>query len=78
MNRRRLARTRLKIDQTTDGPNKVKQVTAGPDKVKQEAFGPEKVEQAAAGHGRTRLNRRRPANHIHRLVCGSYGPLPIV
>ena len=42
--------TRLKIDQMTDGPDKVKQVTAGPGKVKQKVFGFDKVEQAAAGH----------------------------
>ena len=50
LNRRRLARIRLKIDQTTDDPDKVKQATVCPDKITQEAFGPDKVGQAAAGH----------------------------
>ena len=48
----------MKVDQATDGLDKVKQVTAGPEKVKQEASGPDKVEQATS---RTRLNKRRPA-----------------
>ena len=38
----------MKVDQATDGLDKVKQVTAGPEKVKQEASDPDKVEQAAA------------------------------
>ena len=48
----------MKVDQATDGLDKVKQAAAGPEKVKQEASGPDKVEQAAS---RTRLNKRRPA-----------------
>ena len=44
MNKRRPARTKLKSDQTMDGPNKFKQAAVGLEKVKQEAFGPDKVE----------------------------------
>ena len=50
MNRLSSAWTKLKIDQTSDGPEKGKQATAGPEKVKQEAFGSDKVEQAVTSH----------------------------
>ena len=33
----------MKVDQATDGPEKMKQVAAGLDKIKQEVFGPTHV-----------------------------------
>ena len=42
----------MKIDQMTNGTDKMKQATAGPDKVKQKTFCLDNVEQVAAGRGR--------------------------